>query len=60
MTGEEAVVHRVEDGEHYLLEAGEAEALVTARDLGGVGELVAVDTGREETVGVPLHRSEHL
>ncbi len=52
---QELVVERVEHGDHHVLELveiGGGPAGVAAHDLGGVGHLVTVEAGGEETVGV--------
>ncbi|GHE07564.1 hypothetical protein GCM10010339_52800 [Streptomyces alanosinicus] len=50
--GEEVEVHRAEDRAQHLLEAGEREVRVVADEFGGGRELVAVDPGGQEPVGV--------
>ncbi len=51
VVAEEAVADRVEDLQHHALEPVEVESGVAAHQFGRVGELVALDAGREEPVG---------
>ncbi len=61
MPGQEAVVERVEHGQHHVLEARKVTrrpARVGAHDLGRIRELVAVDARRQKAVRIAVDRGQ--